>query len=154
MNQQNSVMIWKYMAWVCLADPGPSQCNHHEHTHEKSVLWSGNISGQGTCHYMHGQYLHIADVRRMWTNDSTVFFINQNIKGLQWFNFLVKRTLGWWMLAWLFAISGNVGGTVFHTRDWFNKPDLHCNCKSHIHVTLNHQHPFLMCSNVLVQTVD
>lgn len=71
-----------------------------------------------------GQHPHIAFDRRKWINGSLFSFIDLNTEGLQWFSFLIKRMLVWWIIAWLFAISRDVGGTALHVRDRINRSDL------------------------------
>lgn len=83
-----------------------------------------------------GQYLLTAAARGVWMNGSIFFFIDLGTEGLQWLSFLIKRTLVWWIIAWLFAVSRDVGGTALHVRDWINRSGLHI----HIQLQKSHQH--------------
>ena len=114
LNQKISVMIWKCMACAYLAGPGPSQCNLHEYTLQNLSFELGMFQSKEHAITWHGQYLNIADSRGMWMNDSNFFYFNLNIEGIQWFSFLIKKTLIWWIIAWLFAISRNIGETAMY----------------------------------------
>lgn len=72
-----------------------------------------------------GHYLPIAAARRMWMNGSIFFFIDVNTEGLPWLSFLIKRMLVWWIIAWLFPVPRDVGGTALHIHDQINRSDLH-----------------------------